>query len=98
MQDFYYVLFTTLLANCPRDTHNMVQNITLTDYGDFWLIKISGPRMSASGFYDYAKKVNAQLQPTQSGPNKGRVNYQWVERTIKQVSHVFGKEVRYELS
>lgn len=98
MQDFYYVLFTSLLANCPVDSRNMVQNITLIDNGDHWLIKISGPRMSSSGFYDYAKKVNAQLLPTQSGPNKGRVNYQWVERTIKQVAHVFGKEVQYELS
>jgi hypothetical protein len=93
-RDFYYVLYTTLLANSPRDTGNMVTNITLTDFGTFWLIRISGPRMSANGYYDYAKAVNYNPQRT---PKEAR-NYQWVERSIKQVSHLFGKEVRYELS
>lgn len=96
-RDFYYVLYTTLLSNCPFDRNNlgshMVENITLTDMGDYWLIQISGP-----GPYDYANRVNEQMLPTQSGPNKGKINYHWVERTIKQVSHLFGKEVEYELS
>ena len=93
-RDFYYVLYTTLQANCPKDTFNMVDHITLTDMGDYWIISISGPRDG----YDYARDVNEQQLPTQSGPNKGKINYHWVERTIKQVSHLFGKEVEYELS
>lgn len=95
MRDFYYVLFTTLLANCPRDKGNMVANITLTDMGDVWLIRISGPTPTG---YDYARVVNERPGVVQSGPNKGKVNYQWVERSIKQVSHIFGVEVKYELS
>ena len=94
-RDFYYVLYTTLLANCPKDKHNMVQNITLTDMGDVWLIRISGP--TAKG-YDYARAVNEMQGVVKSGRNKGKVNYKWIERTVEQVSRLFGKEVRYELS
>jgi FlaG/FlaF family flagellin (archaellin) len=93
-RDFYYVLYTTLLANCPVDTGNMVSNITLEDYGDYWKITISGPRYSSQGFFDYAKSVNYNPQRT---PKEAR-NYQWVERVIKQVSEVIGGSVEYELS
>jgi len=93
-RDFYMVLYSALLANCPKDSRNMVDNITLTDMGTHWKIGISGP----TGSYDYARKVNDQLLPTQSGPNKGHINLQWVERTIEQVSAVFGGSVIYELS
>lgn len=93
-RDFYYVLYTTLLANAPVLTGNMVENITLEDYGDYWLITVSGPRDG----YDYARKVNEQILPTQSGKNKGRVNYHWIERVIQQVAYLFGTEVNYEIS
>lgn len=96
-RDFYYLLHTALLANCPFDRNNigahMVENITLTDYGDYWLIEISGP-----GAYDYARAVNERQGMVKSGPNKGANNYKWVERTIKQVSNALGEEVNYELS
>ena len=95
MRDFYYVLYTTLLANAPKDTHNMVRNITLTDLGDAWLIRISGP--TAKGF-DYARAVNEMPNIVKSGPNKVKINYHWIERTIQQVSQLFGVEVKYELS
>lgn len=88
--DFYYLLYTALLANCPKDTRNMVSHITLTDMGDYWDINISGPR----GGYDYARAVNYNPQRT---PKEAR-NYMWVERTIKQVCNVLGEEVNYELS
>lgn len=94
VRDFYYVLFTTLIANCPVDTRNMVSNITLEDYGDYWLIKISGPSLTSKGFYDYAEAVNYNQQRT----SKEARNYMWVERVIQQVSHLFGGQVEYELS
>lgn len=95
MRDFYYVLYTALLANCPKDTFNMVQNITLTDMGDVWLIRISGPTEKG---YDYARDVNEMQGVVKSGPNKGKINYHWIQRTIQQVAHLFGVEVNYELS
>ncbi len=91
---FYYVLYTTLLANSPRDTYNMISHTVLEDFGDYWKITISGPSMSASGFYDYANAVNNNLQ---RGPKEVR-NYEWVERTIRQVSEAVGGVVNYELS
>lgn len=93
-RDFYYVLYTTLLTLSPRDTGNMVSHITLTDMGDEWLIQISGPLTTASGFYDYAKAVNYNPQRTA----KEAKNYKWVERAIQQASALFGSEVKYELS
>lgn len=88
--DFYYLLYTTLLANCPKDTRNMVSHIILTDMGEYWDIDISGPRDG----YDYARAVNYNRQRT---PKEAR-NYKWVERTIRQVMDVLGVEVQYELS
>ena len=93
-RDFYYVLYTTLLAHAPRDTGNMVNNITLTDFGDFWLIRISGPTKSG---YDYARAVNDMPNVVKSGPNKGKINYRWIERTIEQVSRLFDMEVRVDV-
>lgn len=91
---FEEVLFTTLIANCPKDTGNMVANITIKYIDDIVEITISGPKTSAQGFYDYARAVNYNQQRT---PKEAR-NYEWIERSIKQVSHLFGREVRYELS
>jgi hypothetical protein len=88
--NFYYLLYTALLANCPRDTGNMVSNITLEDMGDYWNINISGP----TDTYDYARAVNYNPQRT---PKEAR-NYMWVEKTIRQVAEVLGEEVNYELS
>ena len=92
--DFYYLLYTTLLANVPVDSRNMLDNIELDDMGDYWEITISGPRDG----YDYAMRVNEQQGMVMSGPNKGANNYHWVERTVAQVAHVLGIEVNYELS
>jgi hypothetical protein len=95
MQDdrFWYLLFTELLARSPKDTRNMVNNITVADMGDFWKVTISGPKMTSSGFYDYAMAVNYNPQRT---PKEAR-NYQWVERTIRQVAEAMGGTVKYEL-
>jgi hypothetical protein len=91
---FYYLLYTTLLANCPVDTRNMLNHIELHDHGDHYEIVITAPRTSSSGFYDYARDVNYNQQ---RGPKEQR-NYQWVERTIRQVSETIGGTVNYELS
>lgn len=97
-RDFYYVLHTTLLALSPKDTGNMVSHITLEDFGSYWKITISGPRISASGFYDYARDVNERQGIVKTGPNKGANNYKWIERAIRQVSESVGGSVSYELS
>jgi hypothetical protein len=89
-EEFYMLVYTTLLANCPVDTRNMLNNISLEDYGDYWKIVISGPRAG----YDYAKAVNYNRQ---RGPKEIR-NYQWVERVLQQISEVVGGNVQYELS
>lgn len=88
------VLFTTLLANCPRDTENMISHITIKYIDDIVEITISGPKTTGKGFYDYARAVNYNKQRT---PKEAR-NYEWIERSIKQVSALFGREVIYELS
>jgi len=90
VEEFYMLVYTTLLANCPVDSRNMVTHITLEDYGDHWKIVISGPRAD----YDYAKAVNYNRQ---RGPKEVR-NYHWVERTLRQISEVVGGNVQYELS
>lgn len=89
-EEFYMLVYTTLLANCPRDTGNMVTNISLEDNGDSWKIVISGPRAN----YDYAKAVNYNRQ---RGPKEIR-NFHWVERVLRQVAEVYGGNVEYELS
>jgi len=94
-EQFYYLLYTTLLANCPVDSGNMLSNIVLEDFGDYWKIIISGPQELNSGeFHDYARDVNYNQQRTA----KEARNYMWIERTIKQVAEIMGGEVRYELS
>ena len=90
MDEFYNLLYTTLLANCPKDTGNMVANITIDHYDNYVLITISGPTDN----YDYAEVVNYNRQRG----NKEIKNYHWVERVIKQVSEVFGGNITYELS
>lgn len=94
-QQYYDLLYTTLLANCPVDTGNMVANIKQYDMGDYFLIVISGPKKikKTGATYDYAKDVNYNRQRT---PKEAK-NYKWVEKTITQVSEVLG-EVENELS
>ena len=93
-QQYYNLLYTTLLANCPVDTGNMISNLKQYDMGDYYLIVISGPKkLKKGGTYDYAKDVNYNRQRT---PKEAK-NYKWVEKTIQQVSELLG-EVEYELS
>ena len=93
IETVFDVLFTTLLANCPVDTRNMVTHITKEDFGDYFEITISGP----SKYGDYAEYVNKQQTVVKSGPNKGKLNYQWIEKTCQQVADLFG-DVSYEIS
>lgn len=93
IEQYYNLLYTTLLANCPVDTGNMVSNISQEDMGDYFIITISGPKKTKSGVYDYAKSVNYNEQRSA----KEVKNYKWVEKTIQQVSEIIG-EVKNELS
>lgn len=92
-EDFYYLLYSALIANCPVDTHNMQQNITLEDYGDYWVIIVSGPRIG----YDYASVVNKGRQD-RAPVGKEVANIGWIERTINQVCQAIGVNIEYELS
>ena len=85
MSVIYNLIYTKLLAKCPKDTWNMVNNISFLDYGDYVEIKID---------VEYAEAVNYNRQ---RGAKEIK-NYHWVERVIRQVSEVIGGKVEYELS
>lgn len=87
---FYRSVLETILANMPKWTRNMMTHTEQRDYGDAFAIVVSGP--TKSGF-DYASKVNEMLEPTKSGPNIGRLNYHYIEKTIIQVARVYGLKV-----
>jgi hypothetical protein len=92
-QTLYDFLFSNILAQMPKDTRNMLNNTRMDDYGDYFIIKISGPKETSKGFYDYAKAVNYNKQRTA----KETRNYMWVERTVKQVTNSIGGSVKYEI-
>lgn len=92
-EQFLKVLFTTLLANMPKDTRNMVtasKLIGTQDTGTHYKITISGPRAthpkSQGKQGDYAYYVNYN----QRRSSKEIRNYKYVERNIKQVAYLFG--------
>lgn len=91
---FYYLLFSQFLSNAPQLSGNLIKNITLEDYGDYWKITISGPTESG---YDYAQYLNEKTTPTKTTRNVGSVWYQWVEKTIKEVASAVAGSVKYEL-
>jgi hypothetical protein len=93
-QPLYLTIYAKLLATCPVDSTNMITHITYEDYGTYQKIIISGPTKSG---YDYAEKVNQKKTPNKSGPNKGRVNYQWVERAVKTATQQRSSDSKYEL-
>ena len=96
-EDFYKVLFTTLLANMPKDTRNMMTQSNLIgtqDNGSHWKITITGPMAThiKGGVGDYAYSVNYNNRRSA----KEIRNYKYVERNIQQVAHVFGYKVVFE--
>lgn len=91
---FYYLLYSQFLSNAPQLSGNLIKNIVLFDYGDYFKIVISGPTESG---YDYAQYLNQKQTPTRTTRNKGSVWYQWVEKTIKETAQAVSGSVRYEL-
>lgn len=98
-EDFYKVLFTTLLSNMPKDTRNMMTQTNMLqtqDVGTHWKITITGPMAThplstGTKEYDYAYAVNYNRR---RGVKEIR-NYHYVERNIQQVAHVFGMGVTF---
>ena len=91
---FYKNFLTTLLAEMPRDTHNMLTQtklLAVRDTGTHWVIVITGPTNKGGKPYDYAYDVNYNKK---RGP-KERKNYQYVERFLNQTAKVFGLEVKF---
>ena len=93
-ETFYELLFSTLIANMPRDTYNMMTQSKLQmvrDNGSHWIITITGPKSTHAkgGAGDYAYNVNYNAR---RGP-KERANYKYVERYIKQTATVMGLRV-----
>jgi hypothetical protein len=93
-QPLYLTIYAKLLSMCPVDSTNMITNITYEDFGTYQKIIISGPTDRG---YDYATIVNAKKTPNKTGPNKNRVNYQWVERAIKSATQQRSSDSKYEL-
>jgi len=93
-EQFYYLLFAQFLSNAPVLSGNLIKNITLEDYGDYFSITISGP--TKQGF-DYAQYLNQKTTNTTTTRNKGDNWYQWVEKTIKQVAQSINGSIKYEL-
>ena len=93
-EQFYYLLFSQFLSNAPVLSGNLIKNITLEDYGDYFKIIISGP--TKSGF-DYAQYINQKTTNTTTTRNAGENWYQWVEKTIKETAQSISGSVKYEL-
>jgi hypothetical protein len=93
-QPLYLLIYTKLLATCPVDSTNMITHITYEDYGTYQKIIISGPTKSG---YDYAEKVNAKTTPNKTGPNKNRVNFEWVQRAVRTATQQRSSDSKYEL-
>jgi hypothetical protein len=91
---YYYNLYATLISNAPKLSYNLVTNITLEDYGDYYKITISGPTESG---YDYAQYLNEKTTPTKTTRNRGRIWYKWVEETIDTTARAVGGSIKYEL-
>lgn len=91
---FYYLLYAQFLSNAPVLSGNLIKNIKLDDFGDYFKITISGP--TEAGF-DYAQYINQKRTPTKTTRNKGKFWYQWVENTIKQTAQSVSGSVKYEL-
>lgn len=93
IQEHYYKeLFTTLIANMPKDTRNMVISSKLMgviDTGTHWKIIITGPMTTESGKYDYAHDVNYNRKRSA----KEIRNYKYVERFIKHVAGLYNLKV-----
>ena len=87
MSVIYNLIYTKLLAKCPKDTWNMVNNIAFLDYGDYVEIKID---------VDYASWVNTNGKYARGA--KEIANFHWVEDVLKEASEVIGGKVEYELS
>jgi len=93
-QPLYLTVYAKLLAMCPVDSTNMITHIVYEDYGTYQKIIVSGPTKSG---YDYAAVVNAKKTPNKGGPNKGRVNFQWVERAVRLATQQRSSDAKYEL-
>lgn len=93
-EQFYNHLYAAFKSNVPQLSGNMLTNIKLEDFGDYWKITISGPTDYG---YDYAQYINEKTTPTRTTRNKGKIWYQWVENTIKQTAASYAGSVKYEL-
>ena len=94
MEEFYFLLFEQLIINCPTDSYNMVSHIVMEDYGDSFVISISGPTKRG---YDYAAVVNGGRKDRAPIGREVR-NIAWIERTVQQVAEAMGVKVEYDLS
>lgn len=93
-EQYYNHLYASFKSNVPQLSGNMLSNIELRDYGDYWIIRISGPTDSG---YDYAQYINEKESPTRTTRNRGKIWYKWVENTIKETAASYFGSVKYEL-
>jgi len=97
---FFWLLYSTLLAQVPKDTRNMQNSMFYEVNEELGYYDIVITAINKKG-YDYARAVNYALLPKAQGRPmsvKEAHNLKWAERVIKQVSEaVTGGEAQYEL-
>lgn len=97
---YFWLLYSTLLAQVPIDTRNMQNSMFYEVNEELGYYDIVITAISKKG-YDYARAVNYALAAKAQGRPmsvKESHNLNWVERVIKQVSDsTTGGRAEYEL-
>lgn len=97
---YFWLLYTTLLAQVPIDTRNMQNSMFYEVNEELGYYDIVITAINNKG-YDYARAVNYALAAKAQGRPmsvKESHNLNWVERVIKQVSDsTTGGQTEYEL-
>lgn len=89
------LLYANLAVASPKATLNMVNNITLEEFEDRYVITIAKgvpyARYTTENWGKRDSKSKAQYE--EKGLHKEKDNYRWVERTIEQTfASMVGKD------
>jgi hypothetical protein len=89
------LLYANLAVASPKATLNMVNNITLEEFEDRYVITIAkGVPYARYTTENWGKRDGrSKAQYEKKGLHKEKDNYRWVERTIEQTfSSMVGKD------
>lgn len=95
-----YEIYAILQGLTPQRTRNLISNLAMVDYGDYWKIVFTATPRKDGGSYDYASAVNYGLNA--KAQNRGMSakeyrNYMIVERAVEQAVENIGGNVYYEI-